>query len=85
MSKLVMKLLIPAGYIASVLLLGACVSLGNKDSSTVSISDTCAPDETLICEVSNTGRIKHGSFSKDGKRCSCSDRRSAAPIIPGVP
>jgi hypothetical protein len=65
--------------------LGACASDTTRSAREVSASDTCAPDETLVCEVSNTGRIKHGSFGKDGKRCSCSDRKSGAPIIPGVP
>lgn len=63
----------------------ACASDSTKSPRQVTASDSCAPDETLVCEVSNTGRIKHGSFSKEGKRCSCSDRKSGAPIIPGVP
>ena len=66
-------------------LLVACASDNTRSAREVSASDTCAPDETLVCEVSNTGRIKHGSFGKDGKRCSCSDRSTGAPIIPGVP
>ena len=71
--------------ILSFSLLTACASDGTKSPRELTASDTCAPDETLVCEVSNTGRIKHGSFSKEGKRCSCSDRKSGAPIIPGIP
>jgi hypothetical protein len=51
----------------------------------VSASDTCAPGKTLVCEVSNVGRIKHGSFSNGSKNCSCEDPRAGAPIIPGIP
>jgi hypothetical protein len=49
-------------------LLAGCASDKTRSSRDVSASDTCAPDQTLVCEVSNTGRIKHGSFSKDGEK-----------------
>ena len=66
--------------------LGACTSgSSTRPPKAVSASDTCAPGKTLICEVSNTARIKHGSFSKGSKSCSCEDKRAGAPIIPGVP
>ncbi|MDH4049408.1 MAG: hypothetical protein OEW68_15240 [Gammaproteobacteria bacterium] len=72
--------------VAASLVLGACASDSSpKKPKRVSASDTCAPGDTLICEVSNTARIKHGSFSKGSKKCSCEDRRAGAPIIPGVP
>ena len=70
--------------VAAILLLSACAS-SSTQKRTVTAADACAPNETLVCEVSNTGRIKHGSFSKDGERCSCSDRSKGPPIIPGVP
>lgn len=65
-------------------LLTACASDNTRSPKKPSASDACAPDQTLVCEVSNTGRIKHGSFSKEGKRCSCSDGKAGAPIIPGI-
>jgi hypothetical protein len=68
------------------LVLCACVSAGNSKPAPVSASDTCAPGETLTCEVSNTGRIKHGSFNKGGKNCACErDGQTGPPIIPQVP
>ncbi len=70
----------------AVLVLTACVSTSNREPDPVSASDTCAPGETLVCEVPNTGRIKHGSFSKGSKRCACQrDGESGPPIIPQVP
>jgi hypothetical protein len=70
---------------AAFLLLVACASGNRQESREVSLSDTCAPGETLICEVPNTGRITHGSFSKGRKKCACEYAREGAPIIPGVP
>jgi hypothetical protein len=71
--------------LGAVMLLAACASGNSREPRQLSASDTCAPNETLVCEVSNTGRIKHGSFSKEGERCACSDRRKGAPLIPGIP
>lgn len=68
------------------LVLSACVSAGSNKPPPVSAADTCAPGETLVCEVPNTGRIKHGSFSKGSKKCACQrDGETGPPIIPQVP
>ncbi len=86
MRQTIMLFLKEGSLIVVALLLCACVSAGNREPAPVSASDTCAPGETLICEVSNTGRIKHGSFSKGGKNCGCEkDGQSGPPIIPQVP
>lgn len=79
-----MKMLGSGLVVGAILLLGACASRGTQEPRPASVSDVCAPNETLVCEVSNTGRISHGGFSKEGKRCSCSDRRRGAPTVPGV-
>jgi hypothetical protein len=79
-----MKILESSLVLFAALALGACASQGPQEPRRVSASDTCAPNETLVCEVSSTGRISHGGFGKEGKRCSCSDRRTAAPRIPGI-
>jgi hypothetical protein len=70
---------------AVALMLGACASNSTREPRKLSASDTCAPGKTLICEVSNTARIKHGSFSKGSKNCSCEDKRAGVPRIPGIP
>lgn len=71
---------------AAVLLLAACTSAGTRDPGTANMSDACGSGETLVCEVPNTGRIKHGSFSKGSKRCACQrDGETGPPIIPPVP
>lgn len=70
----------------AVLLLCACASSGNRGSSEISTSDTCGAGKTLVCEVPNTGRIKHGSFSKGSKTCACEVAgETGPPIIPGIP
>ncbi|HEX9853616.1 MAG TPA: hypothetical protein VGA68_11400, partial [Woeseiaceae bacterium] len=68
------------------LLLGACASSGNRESGEISSTDTCGAGKTLVCEVPNTGRIKHGSFSKGSKTCACEVAgETGPPIIPGIP
>jgi hypothetical protein len=68
------------------LVLIACAPAGTRKPATVSASDTCGPGETLVCEVPNTGRIQHGSFSKGSKTCACQrDGSTGPPIIPQVP
>jgi hypothetical protein len=81
-----MSFLRASTMIFAVLVLTACASAGTSSPKPASISDTCAPGETLICEVPNTGRIKHGSFSKGSKKCACQrDGDTGPPIIPQVP
>lgn len=68
------------------LLLAACTSAGTRDAGTANMSDACGSGETLVCEVPNTGRIKHGSFTKGSKRCACQrSGETGPPIIPPVP
>jgi hypothetical protein len=68
------------------LVLTACASGSTRDPGPANMSDACAAGETLICEVPNTGRIKHGSFSKGSKKCACQRTgETGPPIIPQVP
>ena len=70
----------------AVLALTACASNPDNRTARRSSSYECPAGETLICEVTNTGRITHGSFGKRGtSRCSCQDEGRAGPtIIPDV-
>lgn len=66
-------------------LFAGCAS--NPDSQTVSRNSSyqCPRGETMVCEVRNTGRITHGSFSKRGKNCTCQDESREGPaIIPEI-
>lgn len=66
--------------------LTACTAGSTRDPAQASMSDACAAGETLVCEVPNTGRIKHGSFSKGSKKCACQRTgETGPPIIPQVP
>jgi len=67
------------------LMLGACASgTSTRQVAKASPEDMCKPGENLICEVSNTGRISHGSFSKRNSRCACEVARAGATVIPSV-
>ena len=81
-----MSFLKASSMTVAALVLTACASAGSREPESASISDACAPGETLVCEVPNTGRIKHGSFSKGSKKCACQrDGETGPPIIPQVP
>lgn len=63
----------------------ACATDGTEQESKYARSVMqCPHGETLICEVRNTGRIRHGSFSKGGKNCTCEVPREGGTIIPSV-
>jgi len=65
---------------------GACVSNAGSRTASKSATPSCPAGETLICEVRNTGRITHGSFSKKNTtRCSCDEARTGGTVIPGIP
>ena len=69
----------------SLLALTACASNPDNRSARRSSSYQCPAGETLVCEVTNTGRITHGSFSKKGSKCSCEDEGQVGPtVIPGI-
>ncbi len=69
--------------VLSALTFTACASDPNSMSARRSSDYQCPTGETLVCEVRNTSRIHHGSFSKKGSNCACQvDGTLAAPIIP---
>ena len=72
--------------VATLLLLFAgCASKSETQSVSRSSSFQCPPGETMTCEVRNTGRITHGSFSKRGKNCTCVDgSRDVPSIVPEI-
>jgi hypothetical protein len=67
-----------------ILVVGACAQDPAKQATENSSRVQCPPGETMVCEVRNTGRIVHGSFSKGNSRCACKDERSGSPNIPGI-
>ncbi len=69
--------------VLSALSFTACASDPNSMSARRSSGYQCPTGEKLVCEVRNTGRIHHGSFSKKGSNCACQvEGTLAAPIIP---
>ncbi len=62
----------------------ACAQNPGKQQSENSSRTQCPPGETMVCEVRNTGRIMHGSFSKANSRCACKDSRTDSPNIPDI-
>ena len=76
-----------AGLAILVLLaMGACASDGGNRTASRSAGVTCPPGETLICEVRNTGRITHGSFSnRNTNRCACEVAANGGTVIPSIP
>jgi len=67
-----------------ILVVGACAQDPAKQPAKNSSRTQCPPGETMVCEVRNTGRIMHGSFSKGNSRCACKDDRGGPPNIPGI-
>jgi len=67
-----------------ILMVGACAHDPGKQNTAESREFQCAAGEKMVCEVRNTGRIQHGSFSKANSRCACLDDRAGAPNIPAV-
>lgn len=70
--------------ICSFLLLAACASDGGKKQTEHATSDACPPGQNMICEVSRTSRMRHGTFSNSSKRCGCEEASEGATVIPGV-
>ena len=70
--------------ICSMLLLIACASDGQKKQTSQATSDSCPPGQNMICEVSRTSRMRHGTFSNSSKRCGCEEATEGATIIPGI-
>ncbi len=63
----------------------ACASDPNNMSARRTSNYQCPAGQTLICEVTNTGRIHHGSFSKRGSNCACQiEGTEAAPNVPAI-
>ena len=65
--------------------LAACATKSGTQTASKSSNYQCAAGETMVCEVRNTSRITHGSFSKRGRNCACQDSSREAPtIIPEI-
>jgi hypothetical protein len=62
----------------------ACAQNPGKQQSENSARVQCPPGETIVCEVRNTGRIMHGTFSNKNSRCACKDSRTDSPNIPDI-
>jgi hypothetical protein len=67
-----------------VLAVAACAQNPGKQQSNNSPRTECPPGETMVCEVRNTGRIMHGTFSNKNSRCACKDSRTDSPNIPDI-
>ena len=79
MSRLFYGLTIPV-----LLAFSACASDPSRQAGNRSQPIDCGPGKTLICEVRNTGRIKHGSFGNDAKNCSCEEGRAGPTRVPSI-
>lgn len=68
------------------LLAGACASSPMRnDSGTVSLR--CPSGSTMICEADTIGRMRHGTFANNDKKCGCvpeSSRGLESPSIPSI-
>lgn len=68
-------------------LLAACAHAEQPVADSAVTELQCPADTTMTCETSRVGRLRHGSFSSRGKRCSCVPRDSkvlTSPVIPGM-
>lgn len=76
-----------AAALLFIVLQGCASNPRSPQQASNAIGRDCPAGHTLTCETSTTGRIHHGTFGKDNKRCACVNNDHDplnSPVIPGI-